>query len=568
MKKQKKILMLSIFLFCFLFLPQTTLAEITLPEISGDIKPEPKIEIPGLQFSNVAETERAGFGGQINTYKVVPYLAEYIGAIYRYATIVVSILAVVVIIMSGFNWAISGGDMEKIKQAHKRIGGAILGLLIAVSSYTILHTININLVAFKPLEIMYIQGINLSDVINSDTPGDAADIEALTKAKASNKVSLFLPDIYQIIIKYLFPKPAIAVTEKSDGRCWGYNKPSQILFNNEARQGALAMAKHLKNSKIVSYAYSGGGVLNTKCSDPRKYTNNEELKRIICAPGQEQVGGYFKCVDGNLGKKIDAGQKIVLPWDLDYCLDCSNFIKKVYACGANKDVAGGTEKLFGCEPETLLMYQPIPRDLAQPGDIVGYRQNINLGIQVGHAMLCVDEGCTTVLHVHGPQASQKQYVKKGLDYGNSEYLARLLQSHLEKIRSKNNEKYAWSITISEEDRIALDEVQMEEFITLRESLDKIGKNVSPLIAKPPVAPYYAGYGKQIQLPEDSIKDMEEQTGWKFEYRKIRTIEYTYSGINNLYPLLAQTPADCNLIQNNTVCPKSAIAKMKAKGYCK
>jgi len=47
-----------------------------------------------------------------------------------------------VIILSGVQWTASGGNAETISSAKKRIGGAVIGLVIAYMSYAILSSIN------------------------------------------------------------------------------------------------------------------------------------------------------------------------------------------------------------------------------------------------------------------------------------------------------------------------------------------------------------------------------------------------------------------------------------------
>lgn len=76
-------------------------------------------------------------------------IGDYIQTIYRYGIGIVGLLATVMIIVAGIQWVSSGGNTATIQSAKKRIGGAILGLLLAVGSYTILGTINPYLVNLR-----------------------------------------------------------------------------------------------------------------------------------------------------------------------------------------------------------------------------------------------------------------------------------------------------------------------------------------------------------------------------------------------------------------------------------
>lgn len=73
------------------------------------------------------------------------YLIEgYIGTIYRWAAGVVGIIAVLVIIISGVQIALGGGDTEAVSSAKGRIVKSLVGLAVLFLSGLILNTINPN----------------------------------------------------------------------------------------------------------------------------------------------------------------------------------------------------------------------------------------------------------------------------------------------------------------------------------------------------------------------------------------------------------------------------------------
>lgn len=51
------------------------------------------------------------------------------------------VLAIVFIIYSGIQWAISGGDKQKLQNARNRLVYSIIGLLVVSLSFIILHNI-------------------------------------------------------------------------------------------------------------------------------------------------------------------------------------------------------------------------------------------------------------------------------------------------------------------------------------------------------------------------------------------------------------------------------------------
>ncbi len=94
--------------------------------------------------AGVIETE-VKFGGQTQFKDV----GQFILVNYNYALSIAGILAAVMIIIAGAQYVTSGGNSEAISSAKKRIGGALIGLLIAYLSYVILNTINPALVNLR-----------------------------------------------------------------------------------------------------------------------------------------------------------------------------------------------------------------------------------------------------------------------------------------------------------------------------------------------------------------------------------------------------------------------------------
>lgn len=126
-------------------------------------KPTLKINIPGLKFSDPQITTESG-----NTYLSFPLLGEYIKAIYRVGIAIAGIVSVIMIIVAGFLWAASGGNTEVITQQKQRIEKAVIGLIIAVGSYTILFSINPRLTEFGSLKVEYINTLNLDKSIGNE----------------------------------------------------------------------------------------------------------------------------------------------------------------------------------------------------------------------------------------------------------------------------------------------------------------------------------------------------------------------------------------------------------------
>ena len=153
-------------------------------------QPQPRITIPGLQFSDPEELRqlivREPDG---SVYIQIPFLGQYLAAVYQWAVAAAGIIAVLVLIFSGVQWMMpgnvitniltkAGGERQEESQnkAKKRIAGALIGLVLAVGSYVILYSINPDLVEFKSLRIPYIIP---KPLVETDEPVDSIPFSAL-----------------------------------------------------------------------------------------------------------------------------------------------------------------------------------------------------------------------------------------------------------------------------------------------------------------------------------------------------------------------------------------------------
>ncbi len=120
-------------------------------------------------------------------------LATYIKAVYKFLVGTAGMLAVVMVAVGGLQWLFSGGASDKITKAKETILGAVAGLILALSSYLILNTLNPNLVKFSKVAIspVGIKGVTVglcepSEKVLMEQKGQAAlevDYNRLTCGK-------------------------------------------------------------------------------------------------------------------------------------------------------------------------------------------------------------------------------------------------------------------------------------------------------------------------------------------------------------------------------------------------
>lgn len=99
---------------------------------TGTITPVLSIQIPGLTFGDTIIT-----GDSI----VSPHVAQYISAVYRYAVSIVAIVATIMVVYGGFRYLI-GSTSGEVKKGKEIIMDAVAGMVLLLSAYAILATIN------------------------------------------------------------------------------------------------------------------------------------------------------------------------------------------------------------------------------------------------------------------------------------------------------------------------------------------------------------------------------------------------------------------------------------------
>lgn len=154
MKKITLFTFLVIFLFSF-FIVHICNAKKTLNPVDATILSQqeiadtteglknlqPKLNIPIPTINAFSKATFETKNGKVQSV-TIPWLAEYIIGIYNYALILGLVLAVLMIIIGGFLYSISGAKPEMTTKAKKIIIGSLTGLVLLLSSYLILKLVN------------------------------------------------------------------------------------------------------------------------------------------------------------------------------------------------------------------------------------------------------------------------------------------------------------------------------------------------------------------------------------------------------------------------------------------
>lgn len=126
--------------------------------------PDLKVAIPGLSNFKPVTCDTG------NCY--IPWLAEYVAGLQRYAIAIIGLLAVIVIMIGGITWLTAGGNQTRIGDAKKFIASGVGGVVLTICAYLLLYTINPDLTVLKSLQIRYIEKVDLSELMAEIKDGE------------------------------------------------------------------------------------------------------------------------------------------------------------------------------------------------------------------------------------------------------------------------------------------------------------------------------------------------------------------------------------------------------------
>jgi len=133
-------------LFCLFFLFANfsfAFATNGIPEDdSGKIEFIPQIGIPGSEFKAGTKVPISGSS-----------FIDYMSAIYTWSVRAIAIIAIIMIMIAGFQWMTAAGNASAIGQAKSRISSSLIGLLLAIGAYSLLNFVNPSLVNLRTLDM-------------------------------------------------------------------------------------------------------------------------------------------------------------------------------------------------------------------------------------------------------------------------------------------------------------------------------------------------------------------------------------------------------------------------------
>lgn len=239
-----------------------------------------QVSIPGFEkFSEVICDDP-------ETPCAIPWLAEYIKALYNYSLLVISILAVVVLMIGGLMWLTSRGNRSQIEQAQHWIRGAITGIILAFCSYTILFLVNPNLTILRPITISYIEKIDL-EIIPPQT---------YQQITGSAPIQAFGPEMMGLISK--------VSSERGFDPCFLY---AFVAKESEGRVNVVGHDENVTRIATKSNAMYETAKRTFKGTVFSKFEKNDDTP--VCTDKEDL------CLDWRYSHGIGLTQVTIFPWD-------------------------------------------------------------------------------------------------------------------------------------------------------------------------------------------------------------------------------------------------------------
>lgn len=128
-------------------------------KVPSTIVPRLQIDIPTVKFTDITRKR----DGELETLDI-PWLADYIDGVYRYAVGIAGALAAVIMMIGGFQYVTAGGDKSRVDAGKEKIKNAVIGLALSVGAYVLLNAVNPDLVGFNALKIVSVKHIEYKNL--------------------------------------------------------------------------------------------------------------------------------------------------------------------------------------------------------------------------------------------------------------------------------------------------------------------------------------------------------------------------------------------------------------------
>ena len=323
------------------------------------IAPKINVPIPGLaEF----QTEEITAGDTVS----IPWLAQYIVAVYKYMITIGAAIAVIMLMVGGLQYMIGGAYAEAASGAKKMMLGAVGGLVVLLSANLILQMINPKLVNLQSLSLKTVEQSNMEDVAmelygSFDLNASGATVGPILPGKyrstmlssetCGDKAGMSLPTVaerLQRLVKIVNVWKVVAAEQ--GGAIYvrgGETGCTDKSFSQEEYQ--LLSLTNLYNAYPATFAaYQSTACLNVVDAlskmpkKPRPTTDTvSDFMKKYGAPSKSCLPMINALVVNNVVKPAQAAGMM--------CGDCGTFQEHLYSECFDKKIGGRAKAGLGCK---------------------------------------------------------------------------------------------------------------------------------------------------------------------------------------------------------------------------
>ena len=112
-------------------------------------------------YPDPSKAEKVPLQVHIGSYTASGDIGEYISTVYKWLVGVATTIAIVFLMVAGLRWSLGGLSADQVGKAKKTISNSIIGLVLLLSTYVILLTINPHLVNLQVPEFPMIKSVSV-----------------------------------------------------------------------------------------------------------------------------------------------------------------------------------------------------------------------------------------------------------------------------------------------------------------------------------------------------------------------------------------------------------------------
>lgn len=252
---------------------------------------ELNVPIPGLRFAQ-GVTEQNGF-------LVVPFLAQYVSAGFRYLLGIIVITGAVMIIYGGFKYVLSS-TVSGIKSGQEVIKDAVIGMIIAFGIVTVLQTLNPATSQLSALKVRVVSQESFQAFASAQMTTEAATVSGTPGSAEASAAMTACP--FTLSQPLLLAENLGSPENQKIAQAWGMtslnirqDRRAQEFFQNvrafvsgkslEERMSLIANAAVACGVHLMSCGETSGTIWELAGIGDNACLSVEGTKKTSCNPG-------------------------------------------------------------------------------------------------------------------------------------------------------------------------------------------------------------------------------------------------------------------------------------------